>query len=182
MKDAITVSAPVYAGAVQQTTKDVACTATGHGTSLADWLTPGSMLVYVRMLRLPNHARVDGRCYGYWQILDPACAAATEELIVNAGWQFFRMEPMIDVNAMGVARSSTLANALRKATRAAENESLNALEIVSVEQRKLLGLHTARIVAFARHIQRAAQYEYCGDNPAFRPIRGSLHVTGRKLQ
>lgn len=181
MKDAIMVSPPLC-GAAQSTRTTTACTATGHGESLAEWLTPGSMLVYVRMLRLPEDIHVDGRCYGYWLILDPACAAALEELVVDSGWQFFRMKPLIDVNAFGRTEASALAGVLQKATRKVENENLNAPEVAGVECSRKLGLHTARILAWARHVQNAPRYHYAGGDPIFRPTNESLEARRRNVQ
>jgi len=158
------------------------CPASGHGASLAQWLRPGSLLVYLRMLRLPKDVFVDGRCYGYWRILDPTCASALKQLVADSGWRFFRMEPIVDVSAFGKDEPSALANALRKATRTVENENLNGLEIVRVQGGKRFSLHTARILAVAGHIQKAQHYEPAGRNSAFKPVERQLVVKGRNLQ
>lgn len=181
MKHATVVS-PVTSGTTIRANNSAPCTATGHGASLKEWITPGSLLVYVRMLRLPENVLVDGRCYGYWRILDPTCASALDQLVADSGWHFFRMEPVVDVRAFGTSQASALASALRKATGSVENENLNALEVVDLEYGTRVGLHTARILAFARHIQNGRLYNGGGRSPAFRPLAGQLDIRRRKLQ
>lgn len=182
MKHAAVLSPDLGDTTIRTNNDSARCPASGHGARLAEWLVPGSLLVYVRMLRLPKDTFVDGRCYGYWRILDLSCASALAQLVADSGWRFFRMEPVIDVRGFGTDDASALASALGKATRAVENENLNALEIVRIEQGKRLGLRTARIFAVARHIQKSHRYDRPGRNAAFRPVEPQSIENGRNLQ
>lgn len=182
MKHATVLSPALCDMTIRANNNSVPCTAVGHGARLSDWLTPGSLLVYIRMLRLPQNIYLDGRCYGYWRILDSTCASALQQVLVDSEWQFFRMEPLIDVRAVGRDDSSALASALRKGTKAVETDNLNALEILRVEFSRRLGLHSARLVGVARHIQEGRRYDHGRRNSSFKPVERQSDMTGGKSQ
>lgn len=132
-------------------------------------LHPGSVVVRARMIALPKMLRIDGYPFGYWSVLRSVNALDLEDRLNHAGWHFLLMEPPVHTWGLGVDPSAALERALRKAVSVVEGENLNALEIRDIRFGRFLGVHLARLSAYARQMQWSREYSYGGCAPVFRP-------------
>jgi len=80
------------------------------------------------------------------------------------------MGPLVHSRAIAWRGEKALCQALRKVLYKVRNENLNALEIVDVRVRKLLGCYWALLVAQARNVQISRRYDYGGCGQVFWPI------------
>ncbi len=149
--------------------RGIAPVPTGQRAPLMDVLHPGAVVVRARMIALPKVLRIDGYPFGYWSILRAANALDLEEELKRAGWHFFLMDPSVRTWGLGIDPSAALGRALGKAVSVVEGENLNALEIRDIRLRRFLGMHLARLSAYASQVQWSREYSYGGCAPVFRP-------------
>jgi hypothetical protein len=140
-------------------------------SEVAPLITPGTLVVNHWLLNLPVDLRIDGYQYDHHARIYPAwLSRQVHRSLANDGWQFLRMGPLVHGRAISWRGEKALCRALRRVLHKVRNENLNALEIVNVKMRKLLGCYLASVVAQARNVQISRRYDYGGCGQVFWPI------------
>ena len=114
----------------------------------------GSVLVKSDV-RLPDSAGFESKHFGPWTLLTKADGFEVGRALSEAGWHFFFMVPEITFGALSVKPNKAMRAALKKVFAAVEKQGFNALEIVEVTAKSILGLHYVKIVAHARHVKNS---------------------------
>ncbi len=117
-------------------------------------IVAGSVLIK-SSLRLPESVYFAPKQYGSWKLLAGVDGFDAERKLSEAGWNFFFVVPEIMCFALSMNPNKALRRTLNKVVRATEAQNFNALEIVEVTTRRILGLHYAKVIAHLRHIRRS---------------------------
>jgi hypothetical protein len=104
---------------------------------------------------LPESVHLDSKRYGAWKLVTETDGIGFERTLLEAGWHFFFMVPEIRVDALSSNRNQAMRAALRKALAAVEAQNFNAVEIVNMSAKNVLGLHHVRFVVHARHVKQS---------------------------
>ncbi|HKU22684.1 MAG TPA: hypothetical protein VJQ50_16850 [Terriglobales bacterium] len=140
-------------------------------SEVAPLITPGTLVVNHWLLDLPLDLRIGGFQYDHHSRIYPASLSRqVHRSLTSDGWQFLRMRPLVHERAISWRAEKALCRALRKVLYKVRNENLNALQIVDVKVRKLLGCYWASLVAQARNVQISRRYDYGGCGQVFWPI------------
>jgi len=140
-------------------------------SEVAPLITPGTLVVNHWLLDLPLDLRIGGFQYDHHSRIYPASLSRqVHRSLASDGWQFLRMGPLVHGRAISLRAEKALCRALRKVLSKVRNENLNALEIVDVKVRKLLGCYCASLVVQARNVQISRRYDYGGCGQVFWPI------------
>ncbi len=115
-------------------------------SKLRDIISPGSVLVYARMIRLPSQLILEGWPFGYWSILEGGSGKRFEGELRSRGWHFRRWKKLARWG-WGFSHYGALAYALQKIVSSAEDEYRNTLEIKNLRAWQILSLHVVRISA-----------------------------------
>ena len=103
---------------------------------------------------LPESVGLNSKRYGAWKLLTGTDGVGFERTLSEAGWHFFFMMPEIRVGALSSSRSQAIRAALRKALAAVEAQNFNAVEIVNMSAKNVLGLHHVSFVVHPRHVKQ----------------------------
>jgi|SRR5579872_831743 len=101
--------------------------------------------------RLPESLHFAPKQHGAWKVLTDANGFEVERRLSEVGWHFFFMVPEIKIAALSFNRNQAIRTALKRVFAAVDALELNALEIVKITAKRILGLHYVTIVAHARH-------------------------------
>ena len=88
-----------------------------------------------------------------WNMVLGQVAAEVTRTVEATGWQFFCVVPGAKASAVSVNPRSALEAALRKLLQSIAARGLNALEVVDISARSLLGVHHVTVSARARQLQ-----------------------------
>jgi len=102
---------------------------------------------------LPESVRLDSKRYGAWKLVSGTDGFGFRRTLSKAGWHFFFMVPEIRVGALSSNRNQAMRAALRKGLAAVEAQNFNAVEIVNMSAKNVLGLHHVRFVVHPRHVK-----------------------------
>lgn len=142
-------------------------------SEVAPLITPGTLVVNQWLLDLPLDLRIGGFQYDHHSRIYPtSLSRRVHHSLASDGWQFLRMGPLVHGRAISWRGEKALCGALRKVVYKVWNENLNALEIVDVKVRKLLGCYWASLVAQACNVQISRRYDYGGCGQVFWSIAG----------
>lgn len=72
-----------------------------------------------------------------------------------AGWHFFLMVPEIRTGALSSNRKRGLRKVLKKVLSATEAQGYNAVEVVDIKTRHLVGFNSVEVVAYARQVKNS---------------------------
>lgn len=114
----------------------------------------GSVLVKSDV-RLPDSAGFESKHFGPWTLLTKADRFEVGRVLSEAGWHFFFMVPQISFGALSVKPNKAMRAALKKVFAAVEKQGFNALEIVEITPKGILGLHYVKVVVHARHVKNS---------------------------
>jgi len=134
-------------------------------------IKPGALVINQWLLRLPKDLRSNGYRFNRHSRIYPAgLNSRVHRTLAAAGWQFFRMQPLVHERAIAMQQEEALCSALAKALRRVQNENLNALEIVAVKVRELFGWHLVSLATQPRQVQVSSRYDYGGCGQVFWPL------------
>jgi hypothetical protein len=114
----------------------------------------GSVLVKSDVV-LPDSVSLACKRYGAWKLVTETDGVGFDRMVSEAGWHFFFMVPEIRVGALSVNRNNAIRLALKKALAAVEGQNLNALEIVNISVKRVLGLYHVRFVVHPRQLKQS---------------------------
>ncbi len=106
--------------------------------------------------RLPESTLLD--CVPYvegWKLVKNYDSAGIEEIINQAGWNFFYIAGAIETNAWGRDQDKTTRKAIRHLVTSLAAKKFNCLEVSEVTTKRSLGVPAVRVSARWRHIQRS---------------------------
>ena len=101
--------------------------------------------------RLPESLHFESKKHGAWKVLADANGFEVERRLSDVGWHFSFVVPEIKLAALSFNRNQAMRTALKRVFAAVDAQDLNALEIVKVTAKRILGLHYVTIVAHPRH-------------------------------
>ena len=114
----------------------------------------GSVLLHSD-LGLPESVHFRSKQYGSWKILAGVNGFEVERSLSKAGWHFFFMVPAIRAGALSSDRNKALRKGLKKILTATEAQNFNALEIVEITTKRLLGLCYVKVIAHPRQVKHS---------------------------
>jgi hypothetical protein len=77
-----------------------------------------------------------------------------DQIISNAGWNFFYIAGVIETNAFGSDEKKTTRKAIMQVIANLKSKNFNCLEITRVAAKRSLGLTYVSVSAHSRHIQK----------------------------
>jgi len=105
--------------------------------------------------RLPEALHFESKQHGTWKVLTDTNGFEVERMLSEVGWHFFFLVPEIKIAALSFNRNQAIRTALKKVFAAVDEQDLNALEIVKITAKRILGLHYVSIVAHPRHAKNS---------------------------
>lgn len=90
-----------------------------------------------------------------WNLVKGKRARDIEDELRAEGWHFFYVVPDFRSTAMARRPENAIRKALAKVLQRAFERGLNTVEIVSLQTRRVLGIHRAELIARPRHIQKS---------------------------
>ena len=114
----------------------------------------GSVLVKSNA-RLPDSAVFESKHFGPWTLLTKVDGFEVGRVLSEAGWNFFFIVPEIAFSTVSFSFNKAMRAALKGVFAAVEAQGFNALEILEVTAKSILGLHSVKIVAHAGHVKNS---------------------------
>lgn len=115
-------------------------------SKLRDVISPGSVLVYARMIRLPSQLILEGWPFGRWSILGGVNGRRFEGELRSRGWHFRRWKKLARWG-WGWSHYGALAHALQNIVCSAEDKYRNTLEIKNLKVWQIFSFHLVRVTA-----------------------------------
>jgi hypothetical protein len=106
-------------------------------------------------VNLPWSIQVDPSLIAGWNVAVNKDAPALGRDLPRSGWNFFFIAPAIGSAAVGFDPNRTLVQALKGVLQQLEAKGFNAVEIVSIDTKRCLGIHRVKIRAHPRHVRRS---------------------------
>ena len=120
---------------------------------MADTIKPGTILITEGAL-LPESLLLESEPYAYgWRLVKNLDSRGLDQIIGQAGWNFFYIASVVDTNAFGSDEKKTTLNAIKQIIANLKSKSFNCLEITRVTTKRSLGLLYVSVSAHSRHIQ-----------------------------
>jgi hypothetical protein len=115
-------------------------------------ITPGTVFIRRHTL-LPHSFEVESKRFSRdWQVLQGVSASAVEKHLRDHGWSFSFVAPTITAGAFGRRSKSLLRPAVDRALSEVGELGFNAMEIESLEVRRLAGLGRVKVVGHPRQV------------------------------
>jgi hypothetical protein len=115
---------------------------------MADTIKPGTILITEGAL-LPESLLLESEPYAYgWRLVKKLDSDGLDQIISQAGWNFFYIAGVIETNAFGSDEKKTTRKAINL-----KSKNFNCLEITRVAAKRSLGLPYVSVSAHSRHIQ-----------------------------
>jgi hypothetical protein len=120
---------------------------------MADTIKPGTILITEGAL-LPQSLLLESEPYAYgWRLVKNLDSNGLDQIISQAGWNFFYIAGVIETNAFGSDEKKTTRKAIKRIIANLKSKNFNCLEITRVATKRLLGLTYISVSAYSRHIQ-----------------------------
>src|SRR5262245_42476179 len=120
---------------------------------MADTIKPGTILITESTL-LPESLLFESEPYAYgWRLIKNLDSNGLDQVISQAGWNFFDIAGLIETNAVGSDEKKTIRKAIKRIIANLKSKNLNCLEITRVAAKQSLGLLYVSVSARSRHIQ-----------------------------
>jgi hypothetical protein len=103
---------------------------------------------------LPESLMLESAPYGYgWRLVKNLDSNGLDQIISQAGWNFFYIAGLIETKAFGSDEKKTTRKAIKRIIANLKSKNLNYLEITRVTAKQSLGLLYVSVSAHSRHIQ-----------------------------
>jgi hypothetical protein len=120
---------------------------------MVDIIKPRTILITEGVL-LPESLLLESEPYGYgWRLVKNFDSNGLDQVINQAGWNFFYIAGLIETNAFGSDEKKTTRKAIRRILANLKSKNFNCLEITRVAAKRSLGLLYVSVSAHSRHIQ-----------------------------
>ena len=120
---------------------------------MADTINRGIILI-TEGARLPESLLLESEPYAYgWRLVKNLDSRGLDQIIGQAGWNFFYIASVVDTNAFGSDEKKTTLKAIKQIIANLKSKSFNCLEITRVTTKRSLGLLYVSVSAHSRHIQ-----------------------------
>ena len=120
---------------------------------MADTIKVRTILITEGAL-LPESFLLESEPYGYgWRLVKNLDSNGLDQIISQAGWNFFYIAGLIETNAFGSDEKKTTREAIRRIIANLKSKNFNRLEITRVAAKRSLGLLYVNVSAQSRHIQ-----------------------------
>ena len=121
---------------------------------MADTIKSGTILVTEGAL-LPETILFESEPYAYgWRLVENIDSNGLDQIIRQAGWNFFYIAGLIETNVFGSDEKKTTRKAVKRIIANLKSKDFNCLEITRVVAKRSLGLPYVRVSARSRHIQK----------------------------
>jgi hypothetical protein len=120
---------------------------------MADTIKVRTILITEGAL-LPESFLLESKPYGYgWRLVKNLDSNGLDQIIGQAGWNFFYIAGLIETNAFGSDEKKTAREAIKRIIANLKSKNFNCLEITRVAAKRSLGLLYVSVSAQSRHIQ-----------------------------
>jgi hypothetical protein len=121
--------------------------------TMADTIKSGTILITEGAL-LPESILFESEPYAYgWRLVENIDSNGLDQIIRQAGWNFFYIAGVIETNVFGSDEKKTTRKAVKRIIANLKSKNFNCLEITRVASKRLLGLTCISVSAHSRHIQ-----------------------------
>lgn len=115
----------------------------------------GTLLI-AEGVALPEALEVETEPYAYgWRLVKNHDSHGINQIINQAGWNFFYIAGAIETNAFGSDEKKTTRKAIKQVIAKLKEKNFNCLEITSVAAKSSLGIPYVNVSAHPRHIQKS---------------------------
>src|SRR5690349_10094012 len=116
-------------------------------------IKPGTILITEGSI-LPASLLLESEPYIYgWRLVKNVDSNGLDQIISQAGWNFFYIAGLIETNAFGSDEKKTTRKAIKQIIANLKSKNFNCLEITRVAAKRSLGLPYVSVAAHLRHIQ-----------------------------
>jgi hypothetical protein len=120
---------------------------------MADAIKTGTILIAEGAL-LPESLPLESEPYAYgWRLVKNLDSNGLDQIIREAGWNFFYIAGVIETNAFGSEEKKSTSKAIEQVIANLKSKNFTCLEITRVVTKRSLGLPYVRVSAHSRHIQ-----------------------------
>ena len=120
---------------------------------MADTIKSGTILITEGAL-LPETMLFESEPYAYgWRLVENIDSNGLDQIIRQAGWNFFYIAGVIETNVFGSDEKKTTRMAIKRIIAKLKSKNFNGLEITRVAAKRSLGLLYVSVSAHSRHIQ-----------------------------
>ena len=120
---------------------------------MADTIKPGTILITEGAL-LPESLLLESEPYAYgWRLVKNLDSRGLDQIIGQAGWNFFYIASVVETNAVGSDEKKTTLKAIKRIIANLKSKNFNCMEITRVTAKQSLGLLYVSVSAHSRHIQ-----------------------------
>jgi hypothetical protein len=120
---------------------------------MADTIKSGTILI-TEGAPLPESISFESEPYAYgWRLVENIDSNGLDQIIRQAGWNFFYIAGVIETNVFGSDEKKTTRKAVKRIIANLKSKNFNCLEITRVATKRLLGLIYISVSAHSRHIQ-----------------------------
>ncbi len=117
----------------------------------------GALLIADRAI-LPESMRIETEPYAYgWRWVKNFDLSVFNQIISQAGWNFFYIAGAIETSAFGSDERKTTRKAIKQVLAKLKSKNFNCLEITQVMTKRSLGMPYISVSAHSRHIQKSIQ-------------------------
>jgi hypothetical protein len=125
---------------------------------MADTIIPGTILI-TEGARLPESLLLKSEPYGYgWRLVKNLDSKGLDQIIGQAGWNFFYIASVVETNAFGSDEKKTTRKAIKKIITNLKSKNFNCMEITRVIAKRSFGLLYVSVSAHSRHIQEGQAF------------------------
>ena len=120
---------------------------------MADTIKQGTILITEGAL-LPESLLLESEPYAYgWRLIKNLDSRGLDQIIGQAGWNFFYIASGVETNAFGSDEKKTTRRAIKRIIANLKSKNFNCMEITRVTAKQSLGLLYVSVSAHSRHIQ-----------------------------
>ena len=121
--------------------------------TMPDNIKTGTILIAEGAI-LPASLSLESEPYAYgWRLIKNLDCKALDQIISQAGWNFFYIAGAIEHDAFGSDENKTIRKAIKRVMKKLKLKNFNCLEITRVIAKRSLGLPYMRVSAHSCHIQ-----------------------------
>ena len=122
---------------------------------MEETIKSGTMLIAEGAV-LPESLRCETEPYAYgWRLVKNFDSLGFNQIISQAGWNFFYIAGAIETSAFGSDKKKTTRKAIKQVIGKLKSKNFNCLEITLVAAKRSLGLPYVSVSAHSRHIQKS---------------------------
>lgn len=122
---------------------------------MEETIKSGTMLIAEGAI-LPASLQFETEPFAYgWILVKNVDTQDINQIISQAGWNFFHIAGAIETNAFGSDEKKTTRKAIKQVIAKLKAKKFNCLEITLVAAKRCLGLPYVSVSAHSRHIQKS---------------------------